>query len=79
MGYGTVFRWFCTGCEKWILDAINSGKPYREAFEELKKNRKIYSDKIQSVKADNINVDDYLWNEFSKNHKIEAGKNYEGH
>lgn len=49
------------------------------SFEELKKNRKIYSDKIQSVKADNINVDDYLWNEFSKNHKIEAGKNYEGH
>lgn len=45
----------------------------------LMKNRKMYSDMIQSVKANNIDVDDFLWNEFSKNHKIEAGENGEEH
>ena len=49
------------------------------SFEDLMKNRKMYSDMIQSVKANNIDVDDFLWNEFSKNHKIEAGENGEEH
>lgn len=46
---------------------------------DLMKNRKMYSDMIQSVKANNIDVDDFLWNEFSKNHKIEAGETGEEH